>query len=60
MGNVITVNLDWIIVKISTPIERQMSRKSSGNPVEVQGPKVFGQFAFVFLPVSTAILNPIS
>lgn len=57
MGNVITVNLDWIIVKISTPIERQMSRKSS---VEVQGPKVFGQFAFIFLPVSTAILNPIS
>lgn len=57
MGNVITVNLDWIIVKISTPIERQMSRKRS---VEVQGPKVFGQFAFIFLPVSTAILNPIS
>lgn len=59
MGNVITVNLDWITVKISSPIERQMSRKTSGNPVEAQ--KYLDSLP-LFLPVSasTAILNPIS
>ena len=29
-------NLDWIVVEISEPFGRQMSRKTSGDPVEVK------------------------
>lgn len=30
-------NLDWIIVEISAPFGRQMSRETSGDPIEVEG-----------------------
>lgn len=29
-------NLDWIVVEISAPFGRQMSRKTSGDPIEVE------------------------
>lgn len=29
-------NLDWIIVEISTPFGRQMSRKTPADPIEVE------------------------
>ncbi len=38
-------NLDWIIVEISAPFGRQMSRKTSGDPIEVE------RLPLVFCPI---------